>query len=626
MELKSFFAQDLQGNVIPSPTVHIYTVGTETAISGLQDADGDALTNPFTGTAEGQIVVAAPSGTYDMRVTGGGRDTTQRVKFIDLDEQITEAEGLVTAATNQANAAAASAASAATITGLSTVKSFTNPLASAPRVFQAKAVRPPTKVLHNAAFDITGDFTLHRRVFLESSEAAGGFIFASKSASGNANFQFDMGTVSQRLPRMIVPGTPAVAVTATDYLPLSAFGRVTDLTVRGQVSGSDVLVSFFVDGVKLGATVTAVGADMTVANTAALYVGGYSAESINTETALNTLLFNRAMTDAEILSLSVNGVSESDLHGSQSNLATAPSDLTDGAWTKFQCTIDDDAVTGPDGVTPADVIVPDSGVVQGDIRYNIAAPVAGHTYRTECDAKAAGYDKIVVGGFLYGAGAGGGVFDLTLGTVTTATAGLTCRITPLADDWHHLVVEGLEFASGPQFQYIGAVFSGTADGVSGVAVDNVKITELGCTLDLNAEDAQSDTGQIFDRANKNHALLPASAAKVIPKRMTGSVRGTNTWAASSSTQYVVGTNQHHLPASAAFTVMDIIASGSVTVHIGDGTDVDRFGASIALSAGRNRVTLATPFVDGTNLKLTLTPTGSFTGTLETTAQFIVLED
>lgn len=83
MELKNFFAQDLEGNFIPTPTVHLYEPGTTTHVSGLQDKDGLALANPFAGSATGQIQFAAPDGDYDLRVTGAGRDFTMRVRFID---------------------------------------------------------------------------------------------------------------------------------------------------------------------------------------------------------------------------------------------------------------------------------------------------------------------------------------------------------------------------------------------------------------------------------------------------------------------------------------------------------------------------------------------------------------
>lgn len=83
MELKTFFAQDLQGNVIANPTVYVYQPSTTTLATGLQDENGVARTNPFNGTANGKVTVAAPDGDYDIRVTGAGRDTTMRVRFID---------------------------------------------------------------------------------------------------------------------------------------------------------------------------------------------------------------------------------------------------------------------------------------------------------------------------------------------------------------------------------------------------------------------------------------------------------------------------------------------------------------------------------------------------------------
>jgi len=95
MELKTYFAQDLQGNVIPSPTVYIYQPGTTTLATGLQTSSGAALSNPFTGTSTGQIQLRAPNGSYDMRIAGSGRDYTIRVQFIDLDQQVAEAQSIL---------------------------------------------------------------------------------------------------------------------------------------------------------------------------------------------------------------------------------------------------------------------------------------------------------------------------------------------------------------------------------------------------------------------------------------------------------------------------------------------------------------------------------------------------
>lgn len=83
MELKTFFAQDLLGNVIASPVVTVYLPGTTTLVTGLKDADGAALSNPFSGDGNGKVVLAAPDGDYDVTVEGAGRTTTMRVRFID---------------------------------------------------------------------------------------------------------------------------------------------------------------------------------------------------------------------------------------------------------------------------------------------------------------------------------------------------------------------------------------------------------------------------------------------------------------------------------------------------------------------------------------------------------------
>lgn len=85
MELKNFWAQDTSGNAVASPTVTVYQAGTTTLATGLVDANGVAIGNPFTGTTAGQINFAAPDGDYDMTVSGGSTGTQAiRVRFISV--------------------------------------------------------------------------------------------------------------------------------------------------------------------------------------------------------------------------------------------------------------------------------------------------------------------------------------------------------------------------------------------------------------------------------------------------------------------------------------------------------------------------------------------------------------
>lgn len=86
MELKTFFAQDSQGNAVASPTVHVYLPGTTTAATGLKDAAGAPITSPFTGEATGRVRFQAPNGVYDVRVVVTGHDYTQRMQFLDFGQ------------------------------------------------------------------------------------------------------------------------------------------------------------------------------------------------------------------------------------------------------------------------------------------------------------------------------------------------------------------------------------------------------------------------------------------------------------------------------------------------------------------------------------------------------------
>lgn len=83
MELKNFWAQDSAGNSVESPTVTVYNAGTTTLSTGLVNAAGAGIANPFTGTTAGQITFAAPDGDYDVSINGGSSGTiSMRVRFI----------------------------------------------------------------------------------------------------------------------------------------------------------------------------------------------------------------------------------------------------------------------------------------------------------------------------------------------------------------------------------------------------------------------------------------------------------------------------------------------------------------------------------------------------------------
>lgn len=84
MEIKNYFAQDAQGNIMPSANCYLYLPGTTTLATGLVDGSGTPISNPFLASGMGQITFGAPNGVYDLRVALGDRDWTIKVQCADI--------------------------------------------------------------------------------------------------------------------------------------------------------------------------------------------------------------------------------------------------------------------------------------------------------------------------------------------------------------------------------------------------------------------------------------------------------------------------------------------------------------------------------------------------------------
>lgn len=117
MELKTYFAQDRNGSLIPSANVSIYLTGTTTLATGLKNVSGANLANPFTADADGKIQFYAPDGIYDMQVSLGST-TGVKVTFqcLDVQEQLSGANS----AADRAEDAAERAEDAAENSGVNT--------------------------------------------------------------------------------------------------------------------------------------------------------------------------------------------------------------------------------------------------------------------------------------------------------------------------------------------------------------------------------------------------------------------------------------------------------------------------------------------------------------------------
>ena len=100
MELKNYFAQDAEGNILGGATCYLYKRGTETLVGGLQAANGTALPNPFLADANGLAQFGAPNGLYDLRVVKNNRDYRLHIQCADLSEAVAAAEAAADRAEN----------------------------------------------------------------------------------------------------------------------------------------------------------------------------------------------------------------------------------------------------------------------------------------------------------------------------------------------------------------------------------------------------------------------------------------------------------------------------------------------------------------------------------------------
>lgn len=105
MELKSYFAQNSSGNVIPGAVATLYLTGTMTLATGLQTKTGAPLSNPFMADSVGLIQFAAPDGVYDLSITSGLLSYTLTVQCLDVTDNLAAAADLVDDVDTAASAA-----------------------------------------------------------------------------------------------------------------------------------------------------------------------------------------------------------------------------------------------------------------------------------------------------------------------------------------------------------------------------------------------------------------------------------------------------------------------------------------------------------------------------------------
>jgi hypothetical protein len=407
------------------------------------------------------------------------------------------------------------------------------------------------------------------------------------------------------------------AVTSTGTLEVFFVATSAVSVVRLQVRANFDVVEFDNVSIKRVATVNNASARIVNGTTTTRTAGSLQAAR----------LFNRALTSAEVLDLSINGPALADRGASQALVTVS----NFAAGVDGYVAVSNVALAGNiDGI----------GGVDDTLRVTVSATGTNRRFQ-----KTSGDIQNIRSGERWDVS-----FDVyfAVGNVTTRSVHLTrtagnlfasgaLLVTTLAEQgtWFNVQLKGLlataDTTTGLFFEIAGGGLGINATSGDIVYFKNIQWKKLGLTSELLASNAQSNTGQIFDTSgNKNHALLPASGATVVgrPVSQTREVRWTNTWAGTNELQYIGGVNQAILPANAYIESIVGTVSGATPhdIIIGDGSDTDRYVTiTTGLAAGTTTFTLASRTTDGTNLKLTADPDTDCTMSIAWVIKYTTLE-
>jgi hypothetical protein len=487
-----------------------------------------------------------------------------------------------------------------------TIPARTNPLAQAVSVqMTASATVGGVQQLPGVNNNLgAGDFTL---VQTDTFKNTGQHIFMGKRQTSNDAWYWYITTAGNIQFLAFVGGVQILNINGGAITAYYNKRTTFSLSVTRETATAAGAWAIYIDGVLFASNVIASAATVSLDNTGTLYVSaratGSTVGTTRTDSDLQaSRMYNRALTAAEVLDLSINGVALADRGASQTPVYE--SDFSAGVDghidpANVNHVGDIDGIDGQDNWLRLTKLTNNgamwtkrpSTLLQGS-RYNYSLKVNNGTGDTRYYG-------------LFNRLAAPVSFDTQSNVFVEVAAGATA-----------LLALNNFVAAGDDLYIMQTNSSGEATNTTNGDIYYVRektATQIGLTSELLASNAQSNTGQIFDTSgNKNHALLPASGATVVgrPVSQTREVRWTNTWAGTNELQYIGGVNQAILPANAYIESIIGTVSGATPhdIIIGDGSDTDRYVTiTTGLAAGTTNFALAARTTDGTNLKLTVDP-------------------
>lgn len=574
--------------------------------------------------------------------------TTASDYFLTFDSSASEAKKtLIPNASTTVTGISRLATSTETISGVSDTISVTpsadaaalavvkNPLAMAQGVDMTYAASGSSGIAVADDADLnfgTGDFTLVWRGSVPDYDLSlyRPLITKSGPAPAYVNYRLYLGSAGSSskielvLQEYIATSVSTITSTVTHTL---VDGTISEICAV--INNTTQTVTFYLNGIQFGEPVSYTSG-WNVSNSGNLYLSG--TDTIRTASRTHAaILYNRALSATDVMSLYRNGIAFADMWGSQTAVYTSDFSADANGWADYSNTVitgNIDSIGGEDNCLrayasavagvhqfrfpPSAVFFPQGKSLRITFKYYIPS---GNTNLKKV--------RLYAGSAAYWT-------DITTGSSYSSFLSET-------DSWETVSLDLVYPAAIGQLNFGMSTESTESFTGAGVNTDDlfyikdVVVTQTGATAAYLPENIQPAPGQWLDASsNKLHALQPASGSSLVRSKTTFEFRWTNTWTASTAMQYIGGSNQVVL--TTRHFITEIISKTTETTDVeniqyGDGSDDDYYVTSAA--AGTSAVpvihTLAKNLSDGTNLDLSITPAAEATMTVETIVRGFLLE-
>jgi len=458
----------------------------------------------------------------------------------------------------------------------------------------------------------TGDFSIWVRARIPTTNPGASFMYAAignSSASGfdsTGSFIIDQGTTGAINVYGYVAGVFTLAMTVSGVVA-NYGGQIVDIVLTRVTSGGTTTATLYINGASVATSTAAVVATSVTSNF--FHVGAQGSGQCNTR-IYRSVVFNRALSATDVTELITLGVNPADQWGTQTQVVGYNPAVLNGGFETNSLNAAGTWATAVSGTSTATIDTSGSFsrtgtnagklTLDGSASYTSFLASNGSTtllalakrYRISIWARKGAASGAC--GIQFGPSAAGSIYG---------NSGLT-----LATTYSNTLVEVVTSVDGGLT--IGR-YSGSA-ALSEIYVDDVEVTRIGAIVDL---DFTVGTGyQATDRStNALHGTLFNGVEFTQPKQVAVLYATTNT----NGNQQMLGTLA--IPTNAVIEDIIVNSTGSATVSVGNASAGTQIVNGASVVAGRQKLTLATPFSTTGNLWVN----SSTTDTLQFTILYTV---